>query len=1268
MSKDCRRFFLLALLASTIAAAPPDSGASASTRTQTGHAPASASPSPASMPRIPEIELPEAESSETDVPEAASTNPTTSATEPPRAVSRVRQTTTHKRHSSKTHAKGRPATGGETGGAISGTPSPSQLAKTPSAAPNPSAFEPFIPSPALTASGASPVLSFFIDTYRTPPFLLPIYLAAAERYAVPWQVLAAINEVESDYGRDLSVSSAGAEGWMQFLPEEWSVYGVDANGAGVRDPYNPADAIFAAARYLQAAGAAHDLRGAIYAYNHSSGYVESVLLRARLLGETPRSMINGLEAIVDGRVPVGGTGGHTATAAWAKVPAAPGAHTLTPTVVGANIAAAPDAPVIAVQYTEVIGIGHSAKLGRFIELRDAYGDVYTYAGLGRILSLYRLTPIPRVAGSAMPPRGRGTRSASTPLAPLRTGAWVAPGTVLGNVADRSPGAAGSSRGARVHFLFEVRPAGAGPIDPRPLLYAWRLLGQTQGHPQRGSQPLFGPNARDGLIDEVRLMSKRQLESRLLFDSALRRTIAALEGISIRRGHRASLVAKLAATQLPRSAARSGPVLGSSQWPRLIARIWRLPQAHVPRRPSGAAVTDTPSSPAPAATSPPALPPPALGDSEATGPAGQAATPGGQSTPGSLPSLDSPLADASVPEAALLSPASLQPQPAVTLETEPAGPEFTGESLVTLKLNTTLSAGSIESIVFEIRPEDTATWQEIESTKSPAQPYAFLRPEEEIAQDGAYELRVLVTEKTTHTQYESPAIERLIVIGESPVVKLAVPESPLRGVVKLQAGVPHGAEIQPIRFEWAPSGTGAWRPIPALPSGDDPTSCESTATTACFDTAASEAPSGRDDFRVVPADGEGQSFVSLPVRGRLVDNTPPEVGQVELKPPGSPLSGDVTLEATANDPALPNGEPGSGVGAVILERARAGSTAWTRLPGGEVTIASSSGTGTYTHRLHTEILENGRYRLRARSLDAAGNQASSRETEIEVANPVSAPAVSPSITGVVAPAEDVTILGTVAAGSSPHDEAETWAYGITRAPPAATGAGRLQYTADGHQIVLLHYAQKSGWQIADVPREAGGATPFQLVPANELNVNAGGGIKMTGAMTPSGEAWLALVETPREGAKRIGFFHRSPGGLFEYDRGATETAAPLLESGSARTAPRPGCRRARVRHGDREHLGIRAPEGRRVDSGNTTATAFRCPRRRTDDPPSRRRGGPRRSLGRVLARQPSRAWAYPGPPLRPRMAFPPERRRPRRTRPRRRPLRSRQPHRTGSVER
>src|SRR4029077_1338515 len=152
-------------------------------------------------------------------------------------------------------------------------------------APRPSSLTPALPL-ALDGSIAG-VPGFFIESFRIPPFLLPIYQAAGTAYGIPWQVLAAINEVETDYGRDLSVSSAGAEGWMQFLPSTWETYGVDANGDGFKDPYTPADAIFAAARYLKAAGGDVDIRGAVYSYNHSQAYVGSVMLRAQLLGGTP---------------------------------------------------------------------------------------------------------------------------------------------------------------------------------------------------------------------------------------------------------------------------------------------------------------------------------------------------------------------------------------------------------------------------------------------------------------------------------------------------------------------------------------------------------------------------------------------------------------------------------------------------------------------------------------------------------------------------------------------------------------------------------------------------------------------------------------------------------------------------------------------------------------------------------------------------------------------------------------------------------------------
>ncbi len=125
-----------------------------------------------------------------------------------------------------------------------------------------------------SASGISPAAA-----QQIPPALIPIYRQAARAYRLDpdgWAWLAAINRVETDFGRDLSTSSAGAIGWMQFLPSTWAVYGVDADGNGVKDPYNPGDAIFAAANYLHASGAPADWQHAVFAYNHSGAYYQQV--------------------------------------------------------------------------------------------------------------------------------------------------------------------------------------------------------------------------------------------------------------------------------------------------------------------------------------------------------------------------------------------------------------------------------------------------------------------------------------------------------------------------------------------------------------------------------------------------------------------------------------------------------------------------------------------------------------------------------------------------------------------------------------------------------------------------------------------------------------------------------------------------------------------------------------------------------------------------------------------------------------------------------
>jgi hypothetical protein len=117
-----------------------------------------------------------------------------------------------------------------------------------------------------------------------PAYLIPIYQSAGHRYHISWKVLAAINAIETDYGLDLSTSSAGAMGWMQFMPETWKAYGVDMSRTGHADPYDPRDAIFAAAKLLAANGGRYDIAQALFAYNHADWYVEAVLWRAAHLG------------------------------------------------------------------------------------------------------------------------------------------------------------------------------------------------------------------------------------------------------------------------------------------------------------------------------------------------------------------------------------------------------------------------------------------------------------------------------------------------------------------------------------------------------------------------------------------------------------------------------------------------------------------------------------------------------------------------------------------------------------------------------------------------------------------------------------------------------------------------------------------------------------------------------------------------------------------------------------------------------------------------
>jgi hypothetical protein len=129
--------------------------------------------------------------------------------------------------------------------------------------------------------------------------LLRHYREAQRRFHVAWPVLAAVNFVESAFGRLRNESTAGAQGPMQFIPSTWQAYGL---GGDVRDPH---DAILGAANYLHASGAPSDYAGALYAYNPSRAYVDAVLRYARRIRRDPRAYFGYYSWQVFVRTPAG---------------------------------------------------------------------------------------------------------------------------------------------------------------------------------------------------------------------------------------------------------------------------------------------------------------------------------------------------------------------------------------------------------------------------------------------------------------------------------------------------------------------------------------------------------------------------------------------------------------------------------------------------------------------------------------------------------------------------------------------------------------------------------------------------------------------------------------------------------------------------------------------------------------------------------------------------------------------------------------------------
>jgi murein DD-endopeptidase MepM/ murein hydrolase activator NlpD len=407
-------------------------------------------------------------------------------------------------------------------------------------------------NPAVTISPFGPapigVPNFVIDSFEIPPFLLPIYQACGTEYGVPWQVLASINKIETAFGTNLNVSSAGAMGWMQFIPSSWEMYGVDANGDGRKDPYNPVDAICAAGNYLKAAGASENLYDAIFAYNHADWYVQEVLLYAKAYGKLPSDLIGSLTGLTQGaHFPVAADASYAddISARAALERATPGEReaygnaadviTSSPTRRGINIFAAEGAPVVAVNDGVIRKSGHSEKLGNYIVLEDAYGNRYTYAELGEIVRDHREVVMPTGAEKrvpvdsenirarlfALPERSEGTQEEAVENVDaagsigadgsLKQGSKVIAGTVLARIG-------GGAEGVDPHINFSIRPAGRGAprIDPKPILDGWKLLEATAIYRAKNKNALAARLTGAGVL----LLSKEALQERVLADDQI----------------------------------------------------------------------------------------------------------------------------------------------------------------------------------------------------------------------------------------------------------------------------------------------------------------------------------------------------------------------------------------------------------------------------------------------------------------------------------------------------------------------------------------------------------------------------------------------------------------------------------------------------------------------------------------------------------------------------------------------------------------------------
>jgi len=167
-----------------------------------------------------------------------------------------------------------------------------------------------------------------------PAQFMPLYKAAAAKYGIPWSLLASEHRIETRFSSiEHMVSPVGATGHLQFMPctfvgwahpsckglgkgnipknvltdpamiKKYGGYGVDGDNPadGIADPDDLEDAIYSAANYLAASGAAQgNYRKAVFAYNHATWYVNEVLQYMNLYASGKATIVNAVPNMPSG--------------------------------------------------------------------------------------------------------------------------------------------------------------------------------------------------------------------------------------------------------------------------------------------------------------------------------------------------------------------------------------------------------------------------------------------------------------------------------------------------------------------------------------------------------------------------------------------------------------------------------------------------------------------------------------------------------------------------------------------------------------------------------------------------------------------------------------------------------------------------------------------------------------------------------------------------------------------------------------------------------